>query len=114
MSEKGVHVSLEQWIIIKFLAKEGVNPTEILRRLQGQFGDNTLSRTRVFAWYKEFSGRREKDENQSHDRRPRTSLTEANISKKEYGYLFIDSNLELDSPNIIIMVKVTYSYTRNA
>lgn len=50
------------------LVKEGVNTTEILRRLQEQFGDNTLSRTRVFVWHKEFSGGREKVENESHDR----------------------------------------------
>ncbi|KAJ8938580.1 hypothetical protein NQ318_013634 [Aromia moschata] len=83
MREKGVHVSVEQRIIIKILAKEGVNPTEILRRLQAQFGDNTLSRTRVFAWHNEFSGGREKVENQSHDRRPRTSMTSQHLEDSE-------------------------------
>ncbi|KAJ8962762.1 hypothetical protein NQ318_001161 [Aromia moschata] len=55
MSKKRMHVSVEQRIIIKFLAKDGVNPTEMLRRLQTQFRDNTLSKTCVFAWHKEFS-----------------------------------------------------------
>ncbi|KAJ8962129.1 hypothetical protein NQ318_018086 [Aromia moschata] len=98
MRENGVYVSLEQRIIIKFLAKEGENPTEILRRLQAQCGDNTLSRTRVFAWYKEFSGGREKVENHSHDRRPRTSLTEANISKFWDVVLYAAYGLTLTSP----------------
>lgn len=79
MSEQAVHVSVEQRIIIKFLTNEGVSPTDILRRLYAQFGEKTLSRPRVFAWHKQFSGGRENVENQSHVRRPRTSVTEANI-----------------------------------
>ncbi|KAJ8948248.1 hypothetical protein NQ318_013236 [Aromia moschata] len=58
---------------------EGIKPAEILRRLTAQFGDETLSRPRVFAWHKEFGQGREKVENEAHNRRPRTSITEDNI-----------------------------------
>lgn len=79
MSEQQVHPSVAQRIIIKFLTREGVKATEIFQRLTAQFGDQTLSRTRVFAWHKEFKEGREHAENQGHDRRPRTSITDENI-----------------------------------
>lgn len=105
MSETDLHISVEKRIIIKFLAKEGVNPTEILRRLQAQFGDNTLSRTRVFAWHKEFSGGRETVENESHARRPRTSVTEANIDA--IGNL-IEGNRHITLWEIVAKLNISY------
>ena len=79
MSEQKVPVSIEQRIIIKFLTRERVKPSEIFQRLTAQFGDQTLSRTRVFAWHKEFQEGRERVENEEHDRRPRSSITDENI-----------------------------------
>lgn len=79
MSEQEVHSSIAQRVIIKFLAAEGVKPAEILRRLTAQFGEETLSRARVFAWHKQFVGGRDHVENESHNRRPRTSITANNI-----------------------------------
>jgi hypothetical protein len=78
MSEQEVPSSVAQRIIIKFLTTEGVKPSEILRRLKAQFGDNTLKKTQVYAWHKQFLGGREAVENEGH-RRPRTSMTEENI-----------------------------------
>ncbi|XP_073972912.1 protein GVQW3-like [Rhodnius prolixus] len=80
MSEQEVPSSIAQRVIIKFLAAEGVKPAEILRRLTAQFGEETLSRARVFAWHKQFVEGRDRVENESHDRRPRTSITANNIS----------------------------------
>ncbi|CAK9809091.1 Protein GVQW3 [Anthophora quadrimaculata] len=79
MSEQQVHLSVAQRIIIKFLTHEGVKPIQILQRLTAQFGDQTRSRARVFAWHKKFKEGRELVENVEHDRRPRTSITEENI-----------------------------------
>ncbi|KAJ8950721.1 hypothetical protein NQ318_012802, partial [Aromia moschata] len=82
MSEKEVPSSVAQRIIIKFLSREGIKPAEILRRLTAQFGDETLSRPRVFAWHKEFGFTTLEEEakvNEAHNRRPRTSITEDNI-----------------------------------
>ncbi|XP_073989689.1 histone-lysine N-methyltransferase SETMAR-like [Rhodnius prolixus] len=79
MTEQEVPSSVAQRIIIKFLTNEGVKPSEILTRLRAQFGDSTLSQNRVFTWAREFKGGRERVENESHDRRPTTSLTDDNI-----------------------------------
>ena len=45
MSEQKVSVSVEQRIIIKFLTAEGVQPSEILQRLEKQFGEAYISRS---------------------------------------------------------------------
>ena len=54
MSEQKVSVSVEQRILIKFLTSEVVQPSEIFQRLEKQFGDACLSKTRVFEWCKIF------------------------------------------------------------
>jgi hypothetical protein len=54
MAEQEVPNSVAQRIIIKFLMKEGVIPSEIFTRLQAQFGDECLSQPRVFSWAKSF------------------------------------------------------------
>lgn len=80
MSEREVHPSVAQRIIIKFLTNEGVKPAEIRDRLRAQFGENALSWPRVKAWCAEFKKGREKVENMSHPRRPRSSITPGNIA----------------------------------
>lgn len=52
MSEKEIDVRLEQRIIIKFLARGGVNPNETWEGIRTQSEENTLSRTQVFTWHK--------------------------------------------------------------
>jgi len=81
MSENELRVSVARRVIIKFLVQEGVNPTEIFGRLTKQFKEETLSRARVFARHKQFTEGRERVENESHDRRPRTSVTGNNIRR---------------------------------
>jgi transposase len=66
--------SIAQRIIIKFLTKEGVIPSEIFTRLKAQFGDECLSQPRVFSWAKSFREGRDRVENEPHARRPRTSV----------------------------------------
>ncbi|XP_026316211.1 histone-lysine N-methyltransferase SETMAR-like [Hyposmocoma kahamanoa] len=80
MTEQEVHPSVAQRIVIKFLANERVKPSEIFTRLRAQFGDTTLSQNRVYTWAREFRDGRERVENESHRRRPRSSLTDENIS----------------------------------
>ncbi|KAJ8936702.1 hypothetical protein NQ318_002444 [Aromia moschata] len=79
MSEQVVPSSVAQRNVIKFLSIEGVRPFDILTRLQAQFGDETLSKMQSYEWHKRFSARRERVENESHDRHHRTSITEENI-----------------------------------
>jgi len=54
MSERKVHVSVEQLIIIKFLTKEGCKPSEISSRLKRQYGEKTLSNVSVYKWSSAF------------------------------------------------------------
>jgi len=79
MSEQEIPSSVAQRIIIKFLTIEGVKPSDILRRLVEQFRNNTLKKTQVYAWHKQFLEGQEAVENEAHRSRPRTSKTEENI-----------------------------------
>jgi histone-lysine N-methyltransferase SETMAR len=72
MAVQAVPKSVAQLIIIKFLTKEGVTPSEIFTRLQAQFGDECLSQPRVFSWVKSFREGQDHVENEPHARRPRT------------------------------------------
>lgn len=49
-----VSASTEQRVVMKFLVNEGVKPTDVYRRLQAQYGDETLSRSKIFEWCKRF------------------------------------------------------------
>ena len=46
MSEQEVSPHVAQRTIIKFLTNEGVKPSNILRRLEAQFGDTCLKKRR--------------------------------------------------------------------
>jgi hypothetical protein len=74
MAEQEVHSSVAQCIIIKFLMKEGVIPSESFTRLQAQFGDECLSQPRVFSWAKSFREGQDHVENDPHARQPSTSV----------------------------------------
>ena len=71
MSEQKVPRSVEQRIVTKFLVGENVPSAEIHHRLQQQYGEECLSGTRVFEWFKCF---RERVENEPHDSRPSSRL----------------------------------------
>jgi len=92
MSEQEIPSSVAQRIITKFLMTKGIKPFEILRRFQTQFRDNTLKKTQVYEWHKQFLEGREAVKNESHRRRPRTSVTE-NICI--VGYLLEDDRILL-------------------
>lgn len=70
MSVQEVPGSLAQRIIVKFLSNEGVKPSEMLTRLQAQFGNECLSQTRVYDWAKSFRDRRQRVENEPDARQP--------------------------------------------
>jgi hypothetical protein len=73
---------VEQRIVIKFLG-ENVLSAEIHHRFQQQRGEEFLSRTRVSEWCKCFREGRERVENEPHDRRPQTSVTEPNTDRAD-------------------------------
>ena len=47
-------MSVEQQINLKFLVRLGKTPTEALKLLQEVYGDDTMSRTRLFEWFRRF------------------------------------------------------------
>jgi transposase len=40
--------------VIRFLFAEGVKPVEIIRRMQAEYGDNCLSRSKIYEWTDHF------------------------------------------------------------
>jgi hypothetical protein len=68
MAQQEVPSSVAQRLIIKFLMKEAVIPSEIFTRLQAQFGDECLSQLRVFSWPKSFQEGQDRVENEPHAR----------------------------------------------
>jgi len=48
MADNSGNACMEQRVVMKFLGNEGVKPANIYRRLQAQYGDETLSRSKTF------------------------------------------------------------------
>ena len=69
-------MSIEQQINLKFLGK---TPTEAQKLLQQIYGDDTMSRTRLFAWHRRFKEGREEVEDDHRSGRPSTSRTDENV-----------------------------------
>nr|CAH7754629.1 unnamed protein product [Callosobruchus chinensis] len=76
-----ISLKIEQRINLKFLVKLGKSPSECFQLLKEVFGDNCMSRTRVFEWHKRFSEGREEVEDVERTGRPVTSRIEENIKK---------------------------------
>jgi hypothetical protein len=54
MAGNSVSACMGQRVVMKFLVNEGAKPADIYRRLQAQYGDETLSRSKTFEWCKRF------------------------------------------------------------
>ena len=52
-------MSVEQQISLKFLVRLRKTPTEALKLLQEVYGDDKMSRTRLFEWHRRFKEGRE-------------------------------------------------------
>ena len=52
--DNSVCACMEQCVVLKFLVDEGIKPADIYRRLQAQYGNETLSRSKTFEWCKCF------------------------------------------------------------
>ncbi|XP_051942683.1 protein GVQW3-like [Hippocampus zosterae] len=74
-------VSTEQRTNLKFLVRLGKSPSEALGLLQQVYGDETMSRSRVFEWCKRFKEGREDVEDNPRSGRLSTSRTEANVER---------------------------------
>jgi hypothetical protein len=75
-------MKIEQRIKLKFFVKlETKTLTECFQLLKEVYGDNVMSRMRVFEWHKWFMESREKVEDYKCPGRPSTSKTEENVEK---------------------------------
>ncbi|XP_015439553.1 PREDICTED: splicing factor 3A subunit 1-like [Dufourea novaeangliae] len=73
--------NLEQRIVIKFLVKNGESSTEIYEKLSRVYGNNTMSKPRVFDWAKRFREGRESVEDAERSGRPSTTRQDENIAR---------------------------------
>ena len=72
---------MEQRINLKFLVCLGKTTTEALKLLQKVYGDDTVSRTRLFEWHSRFKDGREEVEDDHRSGRPSTSRTDENVER---------------------------------
>jgi len=76
-----LHVDVEQCVNVKFCVQLGKPITEMYYSLK-VYGDDCLSRTQVFEWFKRFKeGREEEIRDDQHPSHSSTSKTDANIEK---------------------------------
>ncbi|XP_055633310.1 protein GVQW3-like [Toxorhynchites rutilus septentrionalis] len=76
---------MEQRDAIKFRFKLKKTPSETLELLQIAYGNEFLSRSKVFEWYARFKAGRELLADDPRDGRPSTSATDANIERVRVG-----------------------------
>jgi len=74
-------VNVEQRVNVIFCVKLGKSATETYDLLKKVYGDECLSCTQVFEWFKRFKEGRKEIGDDQHPGRPSTSKTEANIEK---------------------------------
>ena len=86
LSSVGIKLSanVEQRVNIKFIAKLGKSATETYN-LTEVYGDQCLSRTQVFEWFKKFKEGREDVGNDSKSGCPSTAKTQENVEKVARG-----------------------------
>jgi hypothetical protein len=65
--------------VIRFLFAEGVKPVEIIRRMQTQYGDSCLSRSKIYEWIDHFKKGRTSVCDEERSGRLSTSRTENSI-----------------------------------
>ncbi|KAJ8957753.1 hypothetical protein NQ318_017651 [Aromia moschata] len=74
-------LQLEQRVNLKFLVKLGKTFTDAYAMLKEVYGNECLSRTLVFEWFKRFKEGREMTEDHPRPGRPSTLKTDENIEK---------------------------------
>ncbi|KAJ8958890.1 hypothetical protein NQ318_019658 [Aromia moschata] len=74
-------VQMEQMVNLKFLVKLRKTFTEAYAMLKELYGNECLSRTQIFEWFKRFKEGREMTEDDPRPGPPSTSKTDKNIEK---------------------------------
>lgn len=68
----------KQRAVIEFLTKEGCRPSDIHRRLQNVYGDDTIDKSNVHRWMKKFKEGETSIEDKPRSGRPSTATTDTN------------------------------------
>jgi len=76
-----LRVNVEQHVNVKLCVKLGKSNTETYDMLKKDYGDECLSRTEVFEWFKRFTVGKEEFRDDRHPGSPSTSKTDASIEK---------------------------------
>ena len=76
-----ITVNVGQRVNVKFCVKLGKSATETYDSLKKVYGDERLSCTQVFKWFKRFKEGREEIGDDQRPGHPNTSKTDANIEK---------------------------------
>jgi transposase len=74
-------VKVEQGVCVKLCVKLGKSATQIYNLLKIVYGDECLSLTQVFEWFKRFKEGRKESGDDQRPGHPSTSETDANIKK---------------------------------
>jgi hypothetical protein len=69
--------------VIRFLFAEGVKPVEIIRRMQAQYGDNCLTRSKIYEWTDHFKKGKTSVCDEDRSGRTSTSRTENTVQSVE-------------------------------
>jgi hypothetical protein len=85
---------MEQRIVIKFLTKGSCKPPEICSRLKRRYGEKTLSYVSAYKCSSAFRKGRETVENEPHESRPRTSITDENSDRVD-AFILEDRRITL-------------------
>ena len=72
-------MSLDQRINLRFLVKLKKTPTESLKMLQEAYGDQAMSRARVFEWHRIFREGEEGVDDKPRSGRPPSLKTDENV-----------------------------------
>ena len=73
--------NVEQRVNIKFLTKLGKFATETYNLLTEVYGDQCISRSEIFEWFKKFMEDRKEVGNDPNSGRPSTAKTQENVEK---------------------------------
>ena len=76
-----MHLSMEQRLAINFCIKVGKISPKTLQIVNAAYGDQTLSRSKVFQWYGQFRDGREDIEDDPSGFRPTECRNDNNVEK---------------------------------
>jgi hypothetical protein len=82
-SPASIYTKEEMRGVIPFLFAEGFKPVEVIRRMQAQYGDNSLSCSKIYEWIDHFKKGRTSVRDEERSGRLSASRTENSVHAVE-------------------------------